>query len=626
MKIKCTSIRSLNKIEYRLLINKQIGSGSYGKVFVGYKNDQPDQYLAIKQMDYDQKNLKEIKKTVLREFEILTKFNNPNIIKLFDVAVTHKHIYLVYEYCDGQDLDKFCNRTKLSEHQTLLFMRHICAGFKDLFDAEVLHRDLKPTNIFLHEGMAKIGDFGSSRFFSAEENSIMMSQMVGTLSYISPEILKGERDIKKCDVWSFGVLVFELLNGRTPWKANKEVALIEEINKIKYKPIKFDEEPRRSEKMKDLIRKMLVMDPEERIGWPEIFKLVFGFDEIERPLQNSMLKAKNNRRAITDLKDNFLAEKFKTEIAKKPKTKPVIKLDTITKEKGKKPIIEQEELKNNNNNQGKPTSNAFSKEGNFQVESTIFLNNADNMEEKIKFLEKKKLIEKKKQECLQQAKDFIYFNLNISYFFGNCATLMNFTQNKFALLAEFLFHQILYIFTRYQVEYMKKADTIFQDFQNLQIMKTNDEERLREEIDYNFNESLEKLEEIKAFFKEKENSDKKNGNLDFVFLKKIESKLTTIEEFQELLNLCLREFLKKIEGDFLDNRINLKNNEDRDCLKLIRFCLVFFDLENIEQFWRLKNETEGGFLMFYEKYDNLEIELFIKEIKAIIKRRIGNNN
>ena len=238
MKIKCTSIRSLNKIEYRLLINKQIGSGSYGKVFVGYKNDQPDQYLAIKQMDYDQKNLKEIKKTVLREFEILTKFNNPNIIKLFDVAVTHKHIYLVYEYCDGQDLDKFCNRTKLSEHQTLLFMRHICAGFKDLFDAEVLHRDLKPTNIFLHEGMAKIGDFGSSRFFSAEENSIMMSQMVGTLSYISPEILKGERDIKKCDVWSFGVLVFELLNGRTPWKANKEVALIEEINKIKYKPKK----------------------------------------------------------------------------------------------------------------------------------------------------------------------------------------------------------------------------------------------------------------------------------------------------------------------------------------------------------------------------------------------------
>ena len=233
-------MESAKKISNYYVTNKLLGKGSYGSVFLGYKETTGDFPYAIKIIGVDKikgPDLEELKKSVPRELDILLNLDHPNIVKLYEFILSANNLYLVYEYCNGQDLDKYRRSLEngyLSEKQTLVFMRHICSGFDVLFKKDIIHRDLKPANILIHDGEGKIADFGTARKID-KEKLLFQDKMsiIGSPAYMAPEVIDPEISHydDKCDIWSFGMMIYELLYRERPWKGVSEYDLLE--NQIK---------------------------------------------------------------------------------------------------------------------------------------------------------------------------------------------------------------------------------------------------------------------------------------------------------------------------------------------------------------------------------------------------------
>ena len=131
------------------------------------------------------------------------------------------------------------------------FLKDIMRGFEYLCKLDIMHRDLKPANILISNGKLKISDFGFARNLDNGDSTVLKS-IVGTPLYMSPQILSHQVYTNKSDLWSVGLIYYELLHGYTPWPAANELQL---INNINHRPVIFD--PLISEQSKDFIRKCL---------------------------------------------------------------------------------------------------------------------------------------------------------------------------------------------------------------------------------------------------------------------------------------------------------------------------------------------------------------------------------
>lgn len=129
-------------------------------------------------------------------------------------------MYIVTEYCEDGDLRNFIKRKRrVGEVEALKILRDIMNGFKYLCSHEIIHRDLKPANILVHNGRCKISDFGFAKNLEFGENTILRS-VVGTPLYMSPQILSKQSYTNKSDLWSVGLIFYEMIYGQTPWPAN----------------------------------------------------------------------------------------------------------------------------------------------------------------------------------------------------------------------------------------------------------------------------------------------------------------------------------------------------------------------------------------------------------------------
>lgn len=125
------------------------------------------------------------------------------------------------------------------------------AGFEYLLKMDIVHRDLKPANILMSRGQCKISDFGFARNLEYGSDTVLNS-IVGTPLYMAPQILKHQSYSNKSDLWSVGLIFYELMHGYTPWIASNEIQL---LHNICNRPLKFDCNV--SDKSKDFIRKVL---------------------------------------------------------------------------------------------------------------------------------------------------------------------------------------------------------------------------------------------------------------------------------------------------------------------------------------------------------------------------------
>ena len=138
---------------------------------------------------------------------------------------TPNNFYFVYEYCDGGTLEhRLKQESKLSEREALKIFRQLLEAFKVLNKYNIMHRDLKPDNIFFHGGCLKLGDFGFCKTLGNAND--MASTMLGSPIYMAPEVLKGESYTSKADIWSLGVVFYEMLFGFCPFQSNSIAKLI----------------------------------------------------------------------------------------------------------------------------------------------------------------------------------------------------------------------------------------------------------------------------------------------------------------------------------------------------------------------------------------------------------------
>lgn len=183
-------------------------------------------------------------------------------MRLLDVYQTSNNMYIVTEFCEEGDLRTYLKRRKrLPENEALTFLKHIMRGFEYLNKLDIMHRDLKPANILINGGQLKISDFGFARNLDNGDNTILKS-IVGTPLYMSPQILSHQVYTPKSDLWSVGLIYYEMLHGYTPWPASSEMQLLSAIN---HKPVVFD--PNISERSKDFIRRCLRKKEEDRMSW-----------------------------------------------------------------------------------------------------------------------------------------------------------------------------------------------------------------------------------------------------------------------------------------------------------------------------------------------------------------------
>jgi serine/threonine-protein kinase len=159
------------------------------------------------------------------ESKAISLLNHPNIVKVYDVSVDDKLQYIVMEYVDGMNLRDYLNERggKLSSRETVHFISQILQALDHAHKNGVVHRDVKPQNIMLlNNGQLRMMDFGIARI-SRAENQLLSGKAMGSVHYISPEQARGDVTDAKSDIYSVGVMMYEMLSGRLPFESGNAV-------------------------------------------------------------------------------------------------------------------------------------------------------------------------------------------------------------------------------------------------------------------------------------------------------------------------------------------------------------------------------------------------------------------
>lgn len=221
-------------IDDYFLLHK-IGSGGMGAVFLAYRSGEGfSQKVALKLIKRGM-DTGAVLKRFLMERQILANLEHPNIARMLDGGSTAEGLpYFVMEYVDGVEIRDYCNRRKLGLVQRLELFRKICDAVANAHQKLIVHRDLKPSNILVtKEGEPKLLDFGIAKLTSpdwnADTNEATITQFrIMTPEYASPEQLAGEATATSTDIYSLGVVLYELLTGERPHitrgKTPKEIA------------------------------------------------------------------------------------------------------------------------------------------------------------------------------------------------------------------------------------------------------------------------------------------------------------------------------------------------------------------------------------------------------------------
>ena len=236
---------------------KPLGRGQYGRVYLA-REKKSKFIVAIKCIDKEP--LAQLKKEMLlrREIDIQSCLRHPNILLSYGYFYDDRRVYLIQEFAPQKDLfHKLHKMKRFDEHLAARYIAQIADAVRYCHSKNVIHRDIKLENLLIGQhGEVKLADFG----FAVHSRS-QRKTFAGTDDYLAPEILKGKPYDKQVDVWSIGILLFEFLTGDTPFHGR--------TTKEKYKCIKngvlvFPQDLVALD-AQDLIRKLLVRDPSQRL-------------------------------------------------------------------------------------------------------------------------------------------------------------------------------------------------------------------------------------------------------------------------------------------------------------------------------------------------------------------------
>jgi serine/threonine-protein kinase len=236
---------------------------------VVYKAKDPkiNRMLAIKTIrfsdEFEEAKLREVKERFLREAEIAGKLSHPTIVSIYDVGEDYDLTYLAMEFLEGEDLHKYCKKGALLPLRKVLFIVGETATALDYAHSEgVIHRDIKPANIMLlKNGKVKVTDFGIAKAVSSSQTKSGI--ILGTPNYMSPEQINGQAIDGRSDIFSLGVVFFELLTGKLPFQGKNLTNLFYQITQGKHASAR-EINPKVPKPCEQILDKALAKDPEKR--------------------------------------------------------------------------------------------------------------------------------------------------------------------------------------------------------------------------------------------------------------------------------------------------------------------------------------------------------------------------
>ena len=250
----------------QFILGEKLGQGTFGIVVLGTHQITREK-VAVKILDKE-KILQETDKFRLeREIKILKNMRHNNIVHLYDVKETPTSLYIIMEYISGRELfDYIIYNKKLSELEACKFYQQIISGIEYLGKIKVVHRDIKPENLLLdNKNNIKIVDFGLSNSYPKNE---LLSTACGSPCYAAPEMINGEKYYGlKVDIWSSGIVLYAMLCGYLPFEESDNEKLYKKITEGKFKIPNF-----LSDSAKDILHRILNVDPKSRLTIPEMKK------------------------------------------------------------------------------------------------------------------------------------------------------------------------------------------------------------------------------------------------------------------------------------------------------------------------------------------------------------------
>ncbi|KAM3143611.1 hypothetical protein pb186bvf_004373 [Paramecium bursaria] len=298
--------------EFQVHINTLLGKGSFGMVYLG-NNSITGDICAVKCIQTRDIKKEELEK-VQAEIGIMKQVKHENVVQLITFLQTPNNYYLILEYCNDGTLDQFIKKKNqsnqikfLPESEAYIIFDQLLEGLQALYDKKVIHRDIKPQNILIHQGQVKLGDLGFAKIIECEMEMIKNQTYAGSPLYMSP---------------SLGIVFYEILYGVQPFQAKSIPELIQFIEK---RQIIFPQKPYVSLITKDLITQMLQVDEAKRISMEQLYK--FKIDRITQETQQLTPKDKPiiPMRYQSEIKQNDSINSYQT---------------TVTSNKGKTGIFE----------------------------------------------------------------------------------------------------------------------------------------------------------------------------------------------------------------------------------------------------------------------------------------------
>jgi serine/threonine protein kinase/Tfp pilus assembly protein PilF len=204
---------------------EELGTGGMGKVYKAY-DKKIEEEIALKILRPDIAADEKALSRFSNELKMARKIVHKNVGRMYDLSETGGTHFITMEYVPGEDLKSFMKRSgQLTVGKTLSIAKQICKGLADAHELGIVHRDLKPHNIMIDtEGNARIMDFGIARSIQAK-GLTAEGTVIGTPEYMSPEQAEGEETDQRSDIYSLGVILFEMLTGRIPFAGKTPVSI-----------------------------------------------------------------------------------------------------------------------------------------------------------------------------------------------------------------------------------------------------------------------------------------------------------------------------------------------------------------------------------------------------------------
>ncbi len=213
------------RLDGRYEIQEVVGVGGMAVVYKAYDNID-DRTVAVKILKEEYLANEEFRRRFKNESKAIAVLSHPNIVKVFNVSYGDRLQYIVMEYVEGITLKEYIEQQgKLGIKETVHFTMQILRALQHAHDKGIVHRDIKPQNIMLlSNGNIKVTDFGIARF-SYSDTKTMTDSAIGSVHYISPEQARGDATDDRADIYSVGVVMYEMLTGQLPFQSDNSVSV-----------------------------------------------------------------------------------------------------------------------------------------------------------------------------------------------------------------------------------------------------------------------------------------------------------------------------------------------------------------------------------------------------------------